>query len=179
MTDPDVFTIVDEAHATGCLGAGGVGLVSKELRAANYVQATVHTGGKALGVAGAYICCSRLLKELLINRCRHLIFTTALPPALGSWWLDALQRVRQDQVARDRLQENTHTFRQALRRHGIEPAGEHYIVPIVIGDDAAAVHAADALQRRASTSAPSGPQRFRRGQPGCAWPSTPTMRKLP
>ena len=52
------------------------------------VLATMHTGGKALALAGrlhrrARDCC----REYLTNRCRHLIFTTALPPAIGAWWL--------------------------------------------------------------------------------------------
>src|SRR5262249_10989144 len=62
--------IVDEAHSTGCFGPFGSGCVDTAgLRAR--VLATVHTGGKALGVAGAYVCGSALLRELLINRCRH------------------------------------------------------------------------------------------------------------
>jgi 8-amino-7-oxononanoate synthase len=141
------FAILDEAHATGCLGHQGAGLVRGELRRQGLVQATVHTGGKALGVAGAYICCSKLLKDYLVNRCRHLIFTTALPPALGTWWLDALERVHKDQAARDRLEENTTVFRRALGRHGIQAKGDRYIVPVMLGDDTAAVDAATALQR--------------------------------
>src|SRR5262249_43276260 len=81
----DAHLIVDEAHATGCFGPRGSGLVDAAgLR--GEVLATVHTGGKALGVVGAYVCGSARLKELLVNRCRHLIFTTALPPAVGAWW---------------------------------------------------------------------------------------------
>src|SRR2546428_10277688 len=91
----DAHLIVDEAHATGCFGPTGSGCVDAAgLR--GRVLATVHAGGKALGVAGAYVCGSALLRELLINRCRHLIFTTALPPVMGAWWLDALSRVRAD-----------------------------------------------------------------------------------
>ena len=77
--------IVDEAHATGCFGATGGGLVDAAgLR--EHVLASVHTGGKALGVLGAYVAGSAAtVKELLaVNRCRHLIFTTAcLPPVVG------------------------------------------------------------------------------------------------
>src|SRR5206468_6092509 len=87
--------IVDEAHATGCFGPAGSGCVDAAgLR--SQVLATVHTGGKALGVAGAYVCGPARLKELLVNRCRHFIFTTALPAAIGAWWRDALIRVRAD-----------------------------------------------------------------------------------
>jgi 8-amino-7-oxononanoate synthase len=141
-----VCTIVDEAHATGCTGPRGAGLSREHVRRSRSVQATVHTGGKALGVAGAYICCSKLLKEYLVNRCRHLLFTTALPPALGRWWLDAVERVQRDDSARARLEENTATFRGALARHGIRAKGEHYIVPIILGDDESAVRAAQSLQ---------------------------------
>src|SRR5262249_57286238 len=97
--------IVDEAHSTGCFGPAGSGWVDAAgLRAR--VLATVHTGGKALGVAGAYVCGSKLLKELLINRCRHLIFATALPPAVALWWLDMLARVRGDGAGRQALHGN-------------------------------------------------------------------------
>ena len=52
--------IVDEAHATGCFGPSGSGLVD-QLKLRSRVLATVHTGGKALAVPGAYIAGSRLL----------------------------------------------------------------------------------------------------------------------
>jgi 8-amino-7-oxononanoate synthase len=138
--------IVDEAHATGCFGAAGSGLVDAAgLR--RRVLATVHTGGKALGVPGAYICCAALLKQILINRCRHFIFTTALPPVIGTWWLDALARVREDAAGRTRLHTDAGLFRRELQTRGITAPGEHYIVPVIFGDDSRAVAAATRLQQ--------------------------------
>jgi len=137
--------IVDEAHATGCFGASGSGLVDR-LGLRSRVLATVHTGGKALAVPGAYVVCSRLLKEYLVNRCRHLIYTTALPPQIAAWWLVTLARVQADNVARERLHANAQEFRTALSRIGIAPRGENYIVPIVLGDDGRAVAVANRLQ---------------------------------
>src|SRR5204863_673511 len=104
------------------------------------VLATVHTGGKALGVCGAYICGSRLLRDVLINRCRHLIFTTALPPVLAPWWLQMLDRVAND-PARRFLHEAAQFFRAELGRWGIHPDGEDYIVPVVLGADSQAMRA--------------------------------------
>lgn len=137
--------IVDEAHATGCFGATGGGLVDAAgLR--HGVLATVHTGGKALGVAGAYVAGSAALRELLVNRCRHLIFTTALPPIVGQWWLQMLQRIATDAAVRAELHASARAFRETLAAHGIVAGGRDYIVPIVLGDDARAVQAAQQLQ---------------------------------
>jgi 8-amino-7-oxononanoate synthase len=137
--------IVDEAHSTGCFGPAGSGCVDAAGVRARLL-ATVHTGGKALGVAGAYICGSALLRELLINRCRHFIFTTALPAAVGAWWLEALVRVRADDVGRAALHQAAATFRASLAQHGVHALGGHYIVPVVLGEDRHAVEAARLLQ---------------------------------
>ena len=137
--------IVDEAHATGCFGPAGSGLVDAQgLR--EQALATVHTGGKALGVLGAYVAGSAVLKELLINRCRHLIFTTALPPVVGQWWLQTLTHVAGDHDARSRLHRAAKLFRTALHENGIESAGADYIVSLPLGDDASAIAAAQRLQ---------------------------------
>src|SRR5207237_7911876 len=105
--------LVDEAHSTGCFGPTGSGCVDAAgLR--ERVLATVHTGGKAIGVAGAYICGSALLRELLINRCRHFIFTTALPEALAWWWLEAVPRVQADETGRTALHQAAAVFRAQL-----------------------------------------------------------------
>jgi len=137
--------IVDEAHATGCFGPGGSGCVDAA-GVRDRILASVHTGGKALGVPGAYVAGSRLLKDYLINRCRHLIFTTALPAACGAWWLAALPRVRADDAGRATLHANAALFRAALGRRGINPPGGHYVVPVILGDNAPAVRAARRLQ---------------------------------
>lgn len=139
------YLIVDEAHSTGCFNANGSGYVDAcGVRAK--VLASMHTGGKALGVPGAYIAGSQLLKEYLINRCRHLIFTTALPAATGVWWQTMLPHVQADQVGRQQLHESASFFRGRLHELGVATLGDSYVVPVVIGDDAPAVAAANRLQ---------------------------------
>lgn len=137
--------IVDEAHSTGCFGPTGSGCVD-DAGLRNRVLASVHTGGKALGLAGAYICGSRLLKDFMTNRCRHLIFTTALPPAIGAWWRERIPQVQADRSRRERLHRNAARFREALASRGIAPPGSHYVVPVIVGNDKPAVRAAGRLQ---------------------------------
>ncbi len=137
--------IVDEAHATGCFGAQGSGIVD-ELGLRDDILATIHTGGKALGVPGAYVCGSALLKEYLVNRCRHFIFTTALPPMIGMWWLKALYRVPEANERRAHLHQAVAHFRHELLQHGIAASGDHYIIPVILGNDDEAVEAASHLQ---------------------------------
>jgi 8-amino-7-oxononanoate synthase len=137
----DAYLIVDEAHSTGCFGPTGSGCVDAA-GVRDRVLASVHTGGKALALPGAYVAGSRLLKEYLTNRCRHLIFTTALPPAVGAWWQTGIARVRHDPASRERLHANAAHFRGELGRHGVSARGTEYVVPVVVGDDPRAVAAA-------------------------------------
>jgi 8-amino-7-oxononanoate synthase len=75
----EALLIVDEAHATGVYGDKGDGLVCKcDLQ--NEVYAVVHTFGKALGLHGAVVTGSNVLRNFLLNQARSFIFTTALPP---------------------------------------------------------------------------------------------------
>ena len=74
----DANLIVDEAHATGVFGKSGEGMVN-ELGLEKEVFARVHTFGKALGVHGAAVLGSELLREYLVNFSRPFIYTTALP----------------------------------------------------------------------------------------------------
>ncbi|WP_440133525.1 aminotransferase class I/II-fold pyridoxal phosphate-dependent enzyme [Chitinophaga sancti] len=71
--------IVDEAHATGVVGAKGEGLV-QHLGLEGACFARVHTFGKAVGCHGAVVLGSRHLRDFLINFSRSFIYTTALPP---------------------------------------------------------------------------------------------------
>ena len=71
--------IVDEAHATGLYGDKGNGLVC-QYGLENEVYACIHTFGKAIGLHGAAITGSKVLRNFLINQARSFIYTTALPP---------------------------------------------------------------------------------------------------
>src|SRR5262249_47403584 len=77
----DAIWVVDEAHALGVLGRGGRGLCAE-----NHVEPDVLVGtlGKALGAAGGFAAGARLLRELLVNRARTFVFTTALPPTVAA-----------------------------------------------------------------------------------------------
>ena len=75
----NVFVIIDEAHATGVIGAQGQGLV-QSLGIGDAVFARIHTFGKGMGCHGAVVLGNRSLQNYLINFSRSFIYTTALPP---------------------------------------------------------------------------------------------------
>ncbi len=73
--------IVDEAHATGLLGRGAGAVAAAGL--SDRVLATVHTGGKALGVAGGFVACDADLRAALVNLSRPFVYSTGVMPALA------------------------------------------------------------------------------------------------
>ncbi|HSD29288.1 MAG TPA: aminotransferase class I/II-fold pyridoxal phosphate-dependent enzyme, partial [Vicinamibacteria bacterium] len=91
--------VVDEAHATGLYGERGSGRV-EALGLRGRVAATMHTGGKALGCGGAWVAASKTLRDLLVNRARTFIYSTAPPPALAAGLLAALDVVREEPLRR-------------------------------------------------------------------------------
>ncbi len=130
--------IVDEAHATGVFGPSGRGCVA-EAGLENEVFATVHTCGKALASAGAFVCGSAALKNFLINRARTFLFNTALPPYFAAQIRAALTLARAADAERARLLSMAQTLRMRLRESGWNTgASESQIVPVMMGDNAAA-----------------------------------------
>ena len=130
--------VVDEAHATGCLGPGGRGAVHAA-GVEDEIDVVVGTLGKALGSYGAYVVCDDELVQLLINRARPFIFSTALPPAAVAAALAALELLIEEPWRTDALRANADVLRAALRREGLDVQGTTQILPLVIGEAAAAV----------------------------------------
>jgi 8-amino-7-oxononanoate synthase len=134
--------IVDEAHATGVAGLKGRGLAA----GAGSVFATVHTCGKALASAGAFVAGTRTLKEYLINRARTFIFSTALPPYMALQVQTALRLAKAADDRREHLAYLGDLLRQAAKKAGLDTHGsESQIVPILLGSNDAAVRCAERL----------------------------------
>jgi 8-amino-7-oxononanoate synthase len=144
----DALLAVDEAHAVGVLGDRGAGLAE-----GHAVDLQMGTLGKALGGFGAYVAASAPLVELLTNRARSFVFTTALPVPVAAAALAAIDWVGGDEGAarRARLAENARRFHAGLRERGFAvPPEPSYIVPLRVrdGDPRRAMEAADALLAR-------------------------------
>lgn len=140
--------IVDEAHAIGVRGPRGSGCVA-EAGLSDRVLATVHTCGKALAAAGAFVCGSENLRRFLINRARTFIFNTALPPYFASQVAAGMSFAADAKSERARLIELSAFLRRALRNSGFYIAGvESQVVPVILGYNDAALHFAGYLQSR-------------------------------
>jgi 8-amino-7-oxononanoate synthase len=133
--------MVDEAHATGCIGPGGRGSVAAA-GLTGEVDVIVGTLGKALGGYGAYVCGSREMADFLLNSARPFIFSTAPPPPAVAAASAALELLEERPSRVEKLRANATALRSGLRSEGLQPAGsETQIVPLVIGeaDDAMAL----------------------------------------
>jgi 8-amino-7-oxononanoate synthase len=140
--------VVDEAHAGGVFGPEGQGYVH-ELGLAGRVDLTIGTFGKAFGVYGAYASGRRLWIDYLVNTCRPFIFTTGLPPAVVGGIGAALDLVREAGGLRRDLLAKASRFRARLEELGLDTCGSTtQIVPVVLGENEAAVAFAEALQER-------------------------------
>jgi 8-amino-7-oxononanoate synthase len=140
--------IVDEAHATAVHGPGGAAMVA-EAGLTQEVLAVVHTCGKALASAGAFVCGSRVLREFLINHARTLIFSTAMPPYMAGQIRAALRLARAMDGERKMLLDNSLATAQAVLRPAMISLQRHsQIIPVIIGSNEDAVAAATFLQEQ-------------------------------
>jgi 8-amino-7-oxononanoate synthase len=141
-------TIVDEAHATGVLGPGGRGAIA-QAGLEGEVDIMVGTLGKALGSYGAYACARAETIRYLINTARPLIFSTAPPPPAIAGALAALDLLEERPHRVQRLRSNARVLRRALSAEGIPAEDvEMHIVPVIVGDERAAVSLCEAALAR-------------------------------
>ncbi len=135
----------DDAHALGVLGPKGLGL--------NYQKEGITLGlgtfGKAFGSFGAFIGCSKTMKEYLINFCSGFIYTTALPPGVIGAVDAALGLIPRMETERTTLLENVQYLKASLSNLGYNPgASESQIIPVVIGSEKETVDLSNYLETK-------------------------------
>ena len=131
----DALVMVDDCHATGFLGPRGRG--SHEYRGVmGRIDIITGTFGKALGGAsGGFVSGRREIVELLRQRSRPYLFSNTLAPPITSATLKVLELLEESPTLRDKLEENTTQFREAMTGAGFQiKEGDHPIVPIMLYD---------------------------------------------
>lgn len=140
----DAFLIVDEAHATGVLGAGGAGLTAE---LADKPDLVIGTFSKALGGFGAYVAASAQTVDYLVNAASGFVYTTAPPPPVLGAMDAALDLVPTMDAERARLMALAERLRAGLRALGYDiRASDTQIVPLLIGGEAEALRVSAALE---------------------------------
>lgn len=139
----DAVLVIDEAHATGVFGPDGRGLAAGLEVGANVI--TLRTCGKSLGCEGALVCGPRIVRDVLINRGRGFIFSTAPSPLMASAVRESLRMLADEPERQVRLWDLVTAAERLLAPHGIAATGSQ-ILPLVLGDDARTMRVADAVQ---------------------------------
>ncbi|WP_298675095.1 8-amino-7-oxononanoate synthase [uncultured Sphingomonas sp.] len=139
----EAMLLIDEAHATGVFGDNGRGFAAALEGRENVVS--LHTCGKAMGCEGALVCGPRIVRDFLVNRGRGFIFSTAPSPLMASAVRESLRILADEPERRARLMALIAFAERALAPCGISPAGSQ-ILPLVIGEDAAAMALAAGVQ---------------------------------
>ena len=138
--------MVDEAHALGVRGPSGMGL-AEELGLVKQIDFHMGTLGKAGGVAGGYLAASANWIELLINKSRSFIYSTAPPPCQAAAAAFSLKLIRSEEgeAIRNQLWDNIQLFK---RLSGIEKDPESAIIPWLIGDTETALSLSENLTQQ-------------------------------
>ncbi len=131
----DALVHVDDSHATGFFGPNGRG--SYEFRGAmGRVDIITSTLGKAMGGAsGGFTAARQEIVDLLRQRSRPYLFSNTLAPAITAASIAVIDLLSESSDLRQKLEENTRYFREQMTAAGFDiKAGEHPIVPIMLGD---------------------------------------------
>jgi glycine C-acetyltransferase len=136
--DTDSVVVMDDSHSTGVLGKNGRGT------AEHFITSTL---GKALGgAAGGFVAGSAALADYLTQRARPQLFSNALPTTVAASAMAAVEYVEAHPERVAKLRDNTQYFREQITEAGFKPlAGETPIIPIIVGETAAAIQMSDML----------------------------------
>ncbi|MEE2961895.1 MAG: 8-amino-7-oxononanoate synthase [Myxococcota bacterium] len=143
-THHNAMVIIDEAHATGIYGPNGSGRI-EELGLQEKVLCSMHTGGKALGVSGAWLACNKTLKQHLVNHCRSFIYSTATPVPVTAGLLEATQIVKEKTELRTQLKANIKDLSSRINTW-LPQQTPTQILPLVVGEADKSLKLAEYLQ---------------------------------
>ena len=141
----EAMLVLDEAHATAVHGPSGRGLAAHLEGAENVIA--LHTCGKGLGVEGALVTAARPIIDLIVNRGRSFIFSTAPSPLMAVAVEAALERSLAGDDLRAGLQHLIDHAAQHLCAPLGLPAPASQILPIILKDDARTMRVAALLQQ--------------------------------
>jgi glycine C-acetyltransferase len=144
--DTNSIVVMDDSHSTGVLGKTGRG-TAEHFGVLGEVDVITSTLGKALGgAAGGFVAASEELCDYLTQRARPQLFSNALPTTVAASALEAVRYVESHPERVETLRQNTRYFREQIIEAGFKPlAGETPIVPIIVGETAAAIQMSNML----------------------------------
>jgi len=139
-----LLTMVDEAHATGVIGATGKGIVEHygNCWEPDLIMGTL---SKSFGSEGGFVCASKVIVEYLLNKARSFIFSTAQCPAAIGAALKAIEVMENEPERVQALQHNVEYFCGCLKAFGIKADSPTAIIPIMIGNEVKALEVAKEL----------------------------------
>jgi glycine C-acetyltransferase len=142
----DAVLVVDDSHATGVLGEHGRG-TAEHFGLVGEIDIITSTLGKALGgAAGGFVAGSAAVCDYLTQRARPQLFSNALPPTVAASALASVEYVEAHPERVTALRENARYFRERLLELGFNPLpGETPIIPVILGETAAAIRMSDLL----------------------------------
>lgn len=161
----EALLIIDEAHADGIMGLDGHGLVPELQCTENDSVLSLSTFGKAYGVFGAAVSGPKLFRDWLVQKGRSLIYSTGLSPLNLGAINSALDIALSQPWRRQHVQALAHNFRQQAEHHGFHTYhSQSQIIPIHIGNSAAAVQYTLELKRQGFLVHPVRPPTIPEGQ---------------
>ena len=138
--------LIDDAHGLGVLGKTGGGIVEHYGLSQADVPILMGTLGKAFGTFGAFVAGSADLIELLIQKARSYVFTTAMPAAIAEATRVSLRLLQTETWRRAKLQTLVEHFRRCAQQQGLVLMDSFTAIqPILIGDSQRAVDISSAL----------------------------------
>lgn len=142
----DALVMIDECHATGFIGATGIGTLEAK-NVLGRVDIITGTLGKAMGGAmGGYTTAKKEVIEILRQRSRPYLFSNSLAPAIVGASIKVFDMLKNDTSLRDKLEENTAYFKKGMQDAGFDIIdGDSAIVPVMLYDAALSQSMADAL----------------------------------
>jgi len=142
----DALVVMDDSHATGVLGQTGRG-TAEHFGLLGQVDVITSTLGKALGgAAGGFAASSAAVCDFLTQRARPQLFSNALPCTVAGSALAAVRHLEARPELVLRLHQNARYFREQLLARGFKPlAGETPIIPVILGETAAAIRMSEML----------------------------------
>ncbi|MDU1911521.1 aminotransferase class I/II-fold pyridoxal phosphate-dependent enzyme [Fusobacterium sp.] len=158
--------MIDEAHSYGVYGYG----IAKELNVVKDIDFLIIPLGKGGGSIGAYVICSQLIKDYIINKSRKFIYTTALPPVNNMWNFFILKKMPYFKNKMEKLQEIKKYTHNLLKENCIETLSSTHIISIIIGNNSKIIEISENMKKKGfllygvkEPTVPKGTARFRIG----------------